>query len=164
MASSQFKLPEGVEDHRALQRKIWAAQRVAWVLFALILIGCLLGAFGSGGPLSRATSSSIAGVVEYPAATRWNAPDDLHVTFPPSTTDRVFFVDGRFFDAFSVEGIDPPQKATMVREGLTGYVFPTDRDKPTRVTFRLQTQMPGLRAISFGVDGDVAEHSIFVFP
>jgi len=164
MAETKLELPEGVADHGALQRKIWAAQRVAWVVFALILVGCLLGAFGRDGYLARSTSSSEAGVVDFPLLTRWNAPDKLMVTFAPSADDRIFYVDERFFDTFSVEGLDPPQKATLVKEGLTGYVFSSDPVKPTRVTFRLQTQTPGLQTQTFGIEGQIADHSIFVFP
>ena len=164
MNTKSSGLPEGVEDHGGLQKKIWAAQRIAWVVFSLVLIGCLLGAFGRDGYFARSMASSRAGVIDFPALTRWNAPDKLEVTFAPSNEDRVFLVDGRFFDVFSVEGIDPPQKATLVKDGLSGYVFPSDPAKPTRVTFRLQTQTPGLRTLAFGVDGHVAEHSLFVFP
>ncbi|KWV57705.1 hypothetical protein AS026_30850 [Rhizobium altiplani] len=164
MPSGKTDLPEGVEDCGAFQRKFWVAQRVASVLFALILIGCLFGALGRGGYLSRTLVTSELGVLDFPALTRWNAPDDLVVTFSPSAEDRVFFVDGRFFEAFSVEGTDPPKKATLVKDGLTGYVFSSDPSKPTRVTFRLQTQMPGLRTAAFGIDGEVAERTTFVFP
>jgi len=164
MASAKAEFPEGVADHGAFQRKFWAAQRIAWIVFGLILVGCLFGAFGRGGYLSRSVTDTENGLVDFPAITRWNAPDDLEVTFAPSQSDRVFFVDARFFDTFSVEGVDPPQKATMVRDGLTGYVFASDPIKPTRITFRLQTQMPGLRTASFGAEGSVAEHKIFVFP
>ena len=164
MASAHGNLPEGVEDHAAFQQKFWAAQRVAWIIFAMILAGCLFGAFGRGGYLSRTLLTSEAGAVDYPAITRWNAPDGLEVTFAPSAEDRLFFVDGRFFDTFSVEGIDPPQRATVAKGGLTGFVFPSDPEKPTRVTFRLQTRTPGLHTASFGVEGEVADHSFFVFP
>ena len=128
------------------------------------MIACLLGAFGRGGYLSRAVSTSPRGVVDAPRITRWNAPDDLRITFAPSTEDCLFYVDGRFFETFSIEGVDPPQKATIVRDGLTGYVFPSDPSKPTMIVFRLQVQSPGLRNMTTGINGQVAEHSLFVFP
>lgn len=163
-STSKPELPEGVEDYGPLQRKFWAAQRVAWIVFALILLACLAGGFGRGGYLSRATDASTAGVIDYPAITRWNAPDDLVVSFAPSPDDRILLVDSRFFDVFSVENVDPPQKAVVVRDGMTGYVFPADPANAMRATFRLKTQAPGLRSTRFGVDGDVREHSIFIFP
>ncbi|MDM9646423.1 hypothetical protein [Rhizobium sp. S163] len=164
MASARTRLPEGVEDHGAFQRRFWTAQRVAWIVFTLILAGCLFGAFGGGGYLSRTVVIAETGAVDYPVITRWNAPDTLGVTFAPSTEDRVFFVDGRFFNIFSVEGIDPPQKAILAKDGLAGYVFASDPTNPTHITFRLQTQAPGLHSASFGVDGEVAEPKLFIFP
>ena len=157
-------LPEGVEDYGPLQRKFWAAQRVAWIAFSLILIACLLGAFGRGGYLSRSIATSANGSTDFPVITRWNAPDDLVVSFAPSPADRTFFVDDRFYEVFSVETVDPPQKAVVVRDGMTGYVFPGDTARATRATFRLKTQSPSLRTMTFGVDGETGEHSIFIFP
>lgn len=80
MPAKPIRLPEGIDDHRPLQKKIWAAQRVAWVLFALMLIACLFGAFGRGGYLSRAITQSAAGAIDFPLLTRWNAPENLEVT------------------------------------------------------------------------------------
>jgi len=164
MASKQIHLPEGIEDHGPLQRRFWAAQRVALIVFAALLIACLLGAFGRGGYLSRQETTSPLGAVDAPRITRWNASDKLRIAFAPSPEDRVVYVDGRFFQTFSIEGIDPPQKATVVRNGLTGYVFSSDPAKPTIVVFRLRAQLAGLRASTFGIDGQVTEHSLFVFP
>jgi protein-L-isoaspartate(D-aspartate) O-methyltransferase len=54
-------LPEGVDDHGASQRSFWAAQRVAWGIFALILIACLLGLLGRGGMFSTKMVESSGG-------------------------------------------------------------------------------------------------------
>ncbi|MBW9117375.1 hypothetical protein JNB88_27525 [Rhizobium cauense] len=164
MSVKQSPLPEGVEDHGPFQRRMWFAQRIAWAIFAVILVACLLGAFGRGGFLSRASIQSRGGQIDYPFITRWNAPDDLKLTFASSSGDHIFFVDSRFFDALSVERIEPPQKVTLVRDGLTGYVFPGGQSKPTRVTLRLQTQKPGLQRMTFGFEGEVVERSILVLP
>lgn len=73
-------------------------------------------------------------------------------------------LDSRFLDIFSIEGVDPPQKAISARNGHIGYVFATDPAHPTQVTLRLQGQSPGLHQFSLGIDGDVAERSTFIFP
>lgn len=36
-----------------------------------------------------------------------------------------------FLQGFSVQGIDPPQKATFARDGRIGYVFPADPPEPS---------------------------------
>lgn len=158
-------LPEGVEDHRARQRRMWAAQRVAWLFFALLLAGCLLGLFGRGGPFSRKEVALEGGALDLPAISRWNAPDELHVTLAPTPRgERTLFVDRRFFETFSIEEIAPPQKG-MTREGEgTGYVFATDAAAPVRIVMRLRTQAFGLRAYRIGIGAETIPHSTFIFP
>ncbi|KAA0687351.1 hypothetical protein DTW90_33320 [Neorhizobium sp. P12A] len=157
-------LPEGVEDHGAFQRKFWAVQRAAWVGFSLILLACLLGLLGRGGMFSTKIVESSGGSIEMPAISRWNAPDEMRVRLKASDKDQTVFVDPRFLEAFSIDGIDPPQKATVRRDGRIGYVFGSDPAAPAKIVFRLQTQQPGLRSFLLGIEDDVAEHSTFILP
>lgn len=157
-------LPEGVEDHGSFQRRFWFAQRCAWVVFALILSACLFGLLGRGGMFSRGTVHFAHGSIDLPAISRWNAPDDLKVTFSASGQDQIVMVDPQFLESFSVEGIDPPQKATVARGGRIWYVFSADPAGPTHIVFRLQTQQPGWRSYAVGIGDDVSERSTFIFP
>jgi protein-L-isoaspartate(D-aspartate) O-methyltransferase len=157
-------LPDGVENYGAFQRRFWAVQRVAWVVFSLILLACLLGLMGRGGLFSTKVMQSAGGTIEIPAISRWNAPDDMRVSLPPSAMDQTVFVDPRFLDAFSIDGVDPPQKTTVRKDGRIGYVFGSDAITPARIVFRLQTQQPGLRSFLVGIEDDVAEHSTFILP
>jgi protein-L-isoaspartate(D-aspartate) O-methyltransferase len=157
-------LPEGVEDHGPFQRRFWFAQRCAWLAFALILLACLFGLLGRGGMFSRAVVHLTRGTIDLPAISRWNAPDDLKVTLIAAAQDQIIFFDPQFLESFSVEGIDPPQKATVARGGRIGYVFSADPAGPTSVVFRLQTQQPGWHAFAVGIGDDVSERSTFIFP
>jgi protein-L-isoaspartate(D-aspartate) O-methyltransferase len=160
----KLALPEGVEDHGAFQRKFWAAQRIAWVVFSLILLACLLGLLGRGGVFSTKTIDSSGGTIEIPAISRLNAPDEMRVTLSASDKDQTIVVDPRFLESFSIEGIDPPQKGTLQKEGRIGYVFSSDPVAHAQIVFRLQTQQPGLRSFFVGIGDDVAEHSTFILP
>ena len=102
--------------------------------------------------------------VEFPIISRLNAPDDMTVNFTASSEDRVFTVDAAFLQTFSVQGIDPPQKATFAREGRIGYVFPADRTGPTQIVFRLQTKLAGARRATIGLGEEVRTQSTFIFP
>ncbi|MVA23910.1 hypothetical protein V6582_09665 [Agrobacterium vitis] len=157
-------LPEGVENHGRFQRLFWTVQRCAWVVFAVILIACLLGLLGRGGFFSRSIVQVAQGSLDFPAISRWNAPDELKVTFSATDQDRTVIIDPRFLEAFSVEGIDPPQKTTFARDGHVGYVFAADPTAEITVIFRLQTQHPGLRSYSIGIGDEVSERSTFIFP
>lgn len=164
--SKAVPLPEGIEDHRRFQRLFWTVQRCAWIVFAVVLIACLLGLLGRGGLFSRSVVQMAQGSLDMPAISRWNAPDELTVTFGPTDhdQDRTVFIDPRFLEAFSVEGIDPPQKTTFARNGHIGYVFAADPTAEIAVIFRLQTLKPGLRSYSIGIGNDVSERSTFIFP
>jgi hypothetical protein len=157
-------LPEGVEDHGAFQRRFWAAQRIAWVVFSLILLACLLGLLGRGGMFATKTIDSSGGAIEIPTISRWNASDEMRITLAASDKDQILFVDPRFLKSFSIEGIDPPQKSTFQKDGRIGYVFSSDPAARSQIVFRLQTQQPGLRSFLVGIGDDVAEHSTFILP
>ncbi|EJC84031.1 protein-L-isoaspartate and D-aspartate O-methyltransferase [Rhizobium leguminosarum bv. trifolii WSM2297] len=157
-------LPEGVLDHDGFQRKFWAVQRLSWIMFTLLLATCLLGLLGRGGPFSRQTVLFPEGAVDFPLISRWNAPENLTVNFAPSPEDRVFTIDAAFLQTFSVQGIDPPQKATFAREGRIGYVFHSDPARATQIVFRLQTQLPGLCRTTIGIGGETRAQSTFIFP
>ncbi|WHO77202.1 protein-L-isoaspartate(D-aspartate) O-methyltransferase [Rhizobium sp. BT03] len=157
-------LPEGVLDHTEFQLRFWAVQRLSWIIFTLLLAICLLGLLGRGGPFSRQTLVLSDGSVDFPVISRWNAPEDMTVNFTASSEDRVFTIDAAFLQTFSVQAIDPPQKATFAREGRIGYVFPADPAEPTQIVFRLQTQLPGARRATIGMGREVRNQSTFIFP
>ncbi|MBB4252132.1 protein-L-isoaspartate(D-aspartate) O-methyltransferase [Rhizobium sp. BK008] len=157
-------LPEGVLDHSEFQRRFWAIQRISWIVFTLILVTCLLGLLGRGGPLSRQTLLLPDGSVDFPVISRWNAPEYMTVNFTPSSDDRIFTIDAAFLQTFSIEGVDPPQKATFARAGRIGYVFPADPAGPTQIVFRLQTQLPGPLRATIGMGGEIRSQSTFIFP
>ncbi|WP_184379428.1 protein-L-isoaspartate(D-aspartate) O-methyltransferase [Rhizobium sp. BK619] len=157
-------LPEGVLDHTEFQQRFWAVQRLSWIMFTLLLATCLLGLLGRGGPFSRQTLMLSDGSVDFPVISRWNAPEDMTVNFLASSEDRVFTIDAAFLQTFSVQSIDPPQKATFAREGRIGYVFPADPAEPTQIVFRLQTQQPGARRAIIGLGEEVRTQSTFIFP
>ncbi|WP_261326876.1 DUF421 domain-containing protein [Rhizobium leguminosarum] len=124
-------LPESVLDHSEFQQKFWAVQRISWMVFTLLLVTCLLGLLERGGPFSRQSLILPEGSGDFPVISRWNAPEDMTVTFAPSSEDRVFTINAAFLQGFSVQGIDPPQKATFARDGRIGYVFPADPPEPS---------------------------------
>ncbi|GAA3095212.1 hypothetical protein GCM10010520_46220 [Rhizobium viscosum] len=164
MPKTGISLPEGIEDHTDFQQRFWRAQRWAWIGFAAILIAALFGALGRSGPLSRQELKLAGGSLALPIITRWNAPDELRVFFPPSSSDRRLVLDPDFLTIFSIEGIDPPQKAIGYESGRISYVFPVDAAATSQVILRLHTQKPGLHSFRIGIDQDVIERSVLVLP
>jgi protein-L-isoaspartate(D-aspartate) O-methyltransferase len=76
----------------------------------------------------------------------------MRVTFGPSKADQVVYIDARFLEAFSVEGVPRSRR------------FPADPTAQAKIVFGLQTQRPGLRSYLARIGDDVAEHSTFIFP
>ncbi len=105
-----------------------------------------------------------SGSLELPAISRWNAPDEMRVAFGPAQGDQTLFVDPRFLEAFSIEGVDPPQKATVQTSGRIGYVFASDPTAPTKIVFRLHTEQVGPRSYLAGIGDDVSERTTFILP
>ncbi|PKA42646.1 hypothetical protein CWR43_16175 [Rhizobium sullae] len=157
-------LPDGIRDHRAFQRRVWIVQRAAWFVFGIVLISCLFGALGKGGYLSRALMETPQGTVDYPAISRWNAPDEIHIRFGPGDADRVFIADAAFLKGFFVEGIDPPPKAVTPKAGLIHYQFPGNPGLPVDVRFRLHTQSPGFHRIHLGIGDHVSALLVLILP
>ncbi len=76
-------LPEGVLDRSPFQRRFCAVQRIAWIVFAMLLVACLLGLLGRGGAFSRNRLTFADRSVDYPAVSRWNAPENVVLRFAP---------------------------------------------------------------------------------
>lgn len=157
-------LPEGMIDSTEFQQRFWAIQRISWIVFALLLMACLLGLLGRGGPFSRQTLILPGGSVDFPTISRWNAPEHMVVNFGPSSEDRIFTIDAAFLQTFSIQSVDPPQKATFARDGRIGYIFPADLAGPTQIVFRLQTELAGPRRATIGIGADTRAQSTFIFP
>ncbi|MGZ2384037.1 hypothetical protein [Rhizobium brockwellii] len=60
----------------------------------------------------------------------------MRVTFGPSKADQVVYIDARFLEAFSVEGVPRSRR------------FPADPTAQAKIVFGLQAQRPGLRSTS----------------
>ena len=158
------RLPDGVIDHGEFQRRAWIFQRCAWIGFALILIACLLGLLGRGGPLSRQTVVLPGGTIDVPAISRWNAPDEIKVVFQSSPNDRHLILDSRFLESFSIDDINPQQNSVAFEGGRAHYIFPSDPSGESAVVLRVNTQKPWLRHFTIGIGEDGVDRSVFVFP
>lgn len=157
-------LPEGVEDHGVFQRRAWAVQRVSWVIFALILVAALLGAFGGDGYLSRAEVHFKDGSIQYPRLSRWNASDELLVTFNQSTNDCTLILDGDFLKTFSIENVDPPQKGVASANGAAVYIFPADATANKQVILHLKSEKPWMNTTTIGIGSERHQITTFIFP
>jgi protein-L-isoaspartate(D-aspartate) O-methyltransferase len=164
VTTSDDERPEGIGEHRMLQRRMWRLQRLSWIAYGIILVAALAGLTGKGGHFSRGMLETPAGTVEYPAIARLEAPDELAVFFEPSATPRIVSLDAAFFALFSVESIDPPPERTESGGELTRYVYPANADQALRVRFRLQTHETGLYRPALGVADTLSRPLVVALP
>jgi hypothetical protein len=99
-----------------------------------------LGLLDRGGPFPPHRVALSAGTLGLRAISRWNAPDEMRVTFGASQEDQTLFVDGHYLEASSIEGDDPPQRATVQENGQIGYFVAADPPPPAKIAFRLNTE------------------------
>jgi len=125
------------------QRTFWSVERIAWGVFALIIVAALLGLTGSGGPLAHAKAETPIGSVEYPRISRWQATDDLIVRLRPTPqTQGAIELDRRFVEVFEVVSIQPqPAQAYATPEAMR-YVF--DIDGGGEIVFQLCALHPAI--------------------
>jgi hypothetical protein len=143
-----------LEEHRGFQKRLWIAQRIAWVCFALLLLAALAGLTGSGGPLSTATEQVAGGEITYPRFTRWADTDSLQATFGPGEGERSLLLSPSFTEGFQIDGILPqPIRAEALPEGQR-LIF--DAAQGAQVTLHLTTQRPGLISFEAALDGGPA--------
>lgn len=125
-AKPKHQLDELNED-LAYQRVFWRIERVAWGLFAMVVLAAFIGLTGGGGLLAQGRAETPRGVVEYPRFSRWQAVDQLTVRLAPDIGERATVkLDRRFAEVFDITSVLPePETVTATPAGIR-YEFATD--------------------------------------
>ncbi len=137
---AQRELDEFEEDIE-FQRRFWNIERVAWIVFALLIAAALAGLTGAGGPLAHATVQTPYGSIEYPRVARWQATDDMIVRLSPTAGAIADIeLDRRFVENFEIVSIQPgPASSTVTPQGMR-YSF--DVAGGGEVVFQLRALHP----------------------
>lgn len=158
--------PDGLQldEHRALQRRVWRIQRAGWAVFALICLAALLGLTGGGGPLHAARLHLGPVEIELPRISRWQAPDELRLRVLEDDGPHRLVLDQAFLDRFEVERIDP--RPETMRAAPRGQVmdFLALGPPPHEITLHLRAERAGLAAFDLEIDGQRARLHSLVLP
>ena len=112
-----------VGDHEAFKRREWRAERIGWLLTALLVVVAALGLLGPG-PLSwtHATAANELVRVDYQRFGHLEADDKLTVTFAPAAvTDRSISLElaQEWVEAVDIDTITPqPDQQVATPYGL----------------------------------------------
>jgi hypothetical protein len=159
-----------IDQDLAFQKRAWVAQRIAWVLMALVLLAALLGLLG-GGPLSKATSGGEGGPlqVEYLRLARHRAPATLQIRLAPGTapqSEARVWLDQTYLEGITIETVFPePQSVEAGPERVT-YVFKLEQPgQPATITFSLLHETSGLQQARVGLaDREPVTFRQFIYP
>lgn len=159
-----------VDEDMRFQSRFWSAQRVGWILMALVTIAALLGLF-SVGPLSSTTVRDPQGLVsiEHERVQRLKAPDDFRVSLakPPGPGDTASLrVSRSLIDALAIENIQPEPEQTAVAADALVFTFRMETpDRPGPVSLSIKPQKLGTVRGEIGLAGqDPARVTLFVLP
>lgn len=153
-----------IKDQRAFQFAFWRAQRLAWVVFVILLALTALGLTGAGGPLSHATNQIEGSEIEHPRVGRWNAADEVRLSLAPGGAARTVVLSTAFADHFQIEDIQPAPTASIASAAGDRLVFAATPGEATRIVLHVRAQQPGLARYQVAVDGRATSLSSLILP
>lgn len=129
---------------RRFQERFWTAQRIAWVVFVLIILAALAGFSGKGGPFAHGVADGAEADLEYPRYTRWLSSDDMELTLAPTgAAEATVDISSDFFDIFQIENVRPAPKDSSVNADGQTLVFALESPGGSRdITFNLRAIQP----------------------
>ena len=146
-----------VGEDLGFQRKWWRFERGVWIVFALIVLLDVLGAFGRG-PLANAKLLSPAHLmnIEYERIERFSTPSILTVHFSPAAIHDgkvQLWVSESVVKTLGNQRIVPQPASSMIGNGGILYTFQSS-PLPDSVQFALQPAYPGVSHIELRVPGE----------
>ncbi len=140
----------------ALQRGMWTAQRIGWVVAALALSLAGLGVAGGTGVLNNRDEHQGTFAVHYQPIARLGVDTDLTLTISPAQAEAVQVeVDSAFTAVFEVERIAPdPDRTQLTRSAGTRFVFAADSGGLVTVRIAGRFRRIGRYGISLSTGND----------
>jgi hypothetical protein len=163
------KQPAEILQDMAFHHRLWAVQRVGWIVALLIIALALGGLFGSG-PLSSVQAGDAALTVEYDRFVRRDSPTEIRIDAQPSAENEVRIAFTRdYVHEMRVDSILPyPQRVETVAEEVL-FVFRVAPQTPSaRITINAMPLHVGSLQGRVRIVGDANAPSIpldqFVWP
>lgn len=153
-----------LHEDEGFQRREWAVQRAAWVVFSLILACAAIGLFG-GGPLSTATETAEGVQIEFARFARRERPFDLVVRLEAATAETVTVeIGSEFLSGAAVQSITPRPEHERAGAGGARFEFAATPGEPAVIRFRVLCPEFGRRTAMVRVDGKPLSVSTLVYP
>jgi hypothetical protein len=114
-----------LEDSERFAKGEATAERVGWLVMALVVLAAGLGLFANG-PLSHRTIESDSATVSYQRLGRNQGRTSLEVAAQPSGVTEgkvVISVSQDFLESYEVENVSPEPESTSTRAGAVAFSF-----------------------------------------
>jgi len=151
-----------IEEDMAFQAKTWKAERVGWVVMALIALASILGLTDKG-PLSKARKGEPQGLsVEYQRFLHIDAPAQLHIRLPvngPFAIQLPF----EYLSRTEVLHVVPEPREVASHDGLVTYSF-LAQPGVADVQFDLKPRRAGSMKGFVQRGGERVDFAHFVYP
>ncbi|MCU1293029.1 MAG: hypothetical protein JWP08_1879 [Bryobacterales bacterium] len=157
-----------VGEDLQFQRRWWAFERWIWMLFALLVLLDLLGAFGRG-PLAKKHAEAADGSmkVDYERIERFSTPSILTVSFGKQAIRDgkiQLWVSESLVKKLGNQRIVPQPAASSIGNNGILYTFPAS-DVPATAEFALSPASPGSAELQMQVPGSsVITLKVFIVP
>lgn len=159
-----------IDQDLRFQQRLWAVQRVGWVVIALVILATLAGLLGPG-PLSSTTRGEQGGSLwmRYDRLIRYRAPTQLEVQLKPENVSQgkvTVWVSRSYIEKVQTQQVTPPPELVVAGPDRLTYVFRVSQpDQPTAVTFHLEPGEFGSLSGHIGLDnGQPLHFTQFVYP
>ena len=158
-----------IDQDLDFERRSWTAQRIAWVLTALVLLAALAGLCGPG-PLSETTAGEGGPIsLEYSRFERRHAPNSMLIHLGSGSTrdgKAQVWMDREFMENIEVHRISPEPERVELQPDRLVYEFPVpDASRPTAVSLFYEAERLGVRSGRIGlVGGQPVSFTQLVFP
>lgn len=130
--SKQDRRAREMQEFRAEQRfheREWLVQRIGWAILGVVLLGAILGLFGSG-PVSKRTIAAGHATFEIDRFDRYNRQSQwlLHVS-PAATSDETLRVSfgAKFLEPYQIISIVPEPGSMMLSGSQVVLEFEAER-------------------------------------
>jgi hypothetical protein len=158
-----------VEQHDAFQRQEWRAQRVGWLMMALLVLAALTGLLGGPGPLSWTTATGADGAlqVEYQRLGHFEADEVVTVTVASAavTGDSVDVeLAGGWLQAVDVRGITPEPREQLATPYGLRLTFATEPGAELSVQMTYRPAAIGNLYGGVRLEGETVGFGQFVYP
>jgi len=117
--SSMLELPTEEQD----RPKGKLGEKVAWLVFALVVVAAALGLTGMGGLFARAEALGARATLDYPRVARWQASEEFVLQLKPGGAQAEILIPKDLLNIFGVEHITPTPVRSVAQEAGTLFVF-----------------------------------------